>query len=126
MVLESEATLCQMRTKLPAGLNGKKLDMKTLAQTGNVPILYELYRALSGMSSHVTGLSILNGVVFDDDPDTQDDRMTMARDVHPQWQMVAMLQGCYQHALLLEEIEHAEAALTLLDTLGKSMDSNPF
>lgn len=68
LVKETEAMCRWLRKDLPADAKGKKLDMNDLAEGGKVPILYHLYRGLSGTSSHVSGLSIMRGVVTEENP----------------------------------------------------------
>ncbi|MFN7390312.1 hypothetical protein [Brevundimonas sp.] len=126
MVKAAEATCRWISEGLPSNAKGKKLEMKDLADAGKVPILYHMYKALSGMSSHVSGLSIMRGVVTDDGPDLQDDWTRLNRQVHPVWQAVATLQGCFFQAIMLEENGHLETCVGLLTQVNACLDSLGF
>ncbi len=100
---------------LPKGVGGKKLEMKTLSEAGKVPMLYGFYRALSATSSHVSGLSIMRDVVGVDGEgqDLQHEWSEVTYRSHHLWQIAAVLQASFLHALMIEEQGHADAALAM-------------
>lgn len=126
MVRDSEAMCRWLQKGLPGDLKGKRLDMKDLAADGKVPVLYGLYRQLSGISSHVSGLSIMRGVVTDADPSLQDQWAKLNREVHPLFQITATLQGCFVHALLLEEDGLLETCVDLLPKVSICLDARGY
>lgn len=106
-----------LASQMEAGLKARKLDMKDLADVGKVPDLYRFYRGLSGTSSHVTGLSIMRGVVTPEEPDMQDAWSDLTRKTHHLWQIAATLQGGFCHALLLDDDALAETSIALAKRL---------
>lgn len=112
---DGEKTRRWLATQILDGMRSKKLDMSDLAERGQSPMLYNFYRALSQTSSHVTGLTIMRDVVGVDGAgnDLQREWSNLTKKTHHLWQMAAVLQSCFLHALMIDEEEQADAALTL-------------
>jgi hypothetical protein len=72
---EAQAALALMRAGLPDGTKHVPLNWKELATESGLPVLYSSHRMLSGISSHVTGQSILQGVVSDDETEALQDEL---------------------------------------------------
>lgn len=113
LVKLGEETLRDMQTRLPENSKSARLNWKMLADEGRVPQLYGLYRLLSGVSSHVTGLSILDGVVSErqmqEKPPpkpTEKSRILLMA--------CATLQGIMMHAAMIDETEIAKQASVLI------------
>ncbi|MCO8030819.1 hypothetical protein NI454_12765 [Brevundimonas diminuta] len=104
-------------------IKARKLEMKDLADDGKVAMLYQFYRGLSGTSSHVTGLSIMRGVVTPDEPTMQEAWTDLTKKTHHLWQIAAVLQGSFCHALLLEDEELAETSIDLAKRLHLRLEA---
>ncbi|MES3027659.1 MAG: DUF5677 domain-containing protein [Pseudomonadota bacterium] len=111
-----------LAAQMEPGLGARKLEMKDLADDGGVPMLYQFYRGLSGTSSHVTGLSIMRGVVSPNEPAMQEAWADLTKRTHHLWQIAAMLQGSFCHALLLNDEELADTTLGLAKRLQLRLD----
>lgn len=115
LVQEGEANLRDLAASLPEGAKPARLDWKSLAEAGEVPRLYGFYRMLSGVSSHVTGLSLMEGVT--DDSEEMDASQARLRDLnkkmHPMMMAGATLTGSLHHALMLEDETLHSAAVEL-------------
>lgn len=112
-----------LASQMEPNVRARKLEMKTLADDGKVPMLYQFYRGLSGTSSHVTGLSIMRGVVTPDEPTMQEAWTDLTKKTHHLWQIAAVLQGSFCHALLLDEDALAEASIALAKRLHVRLDA---
>jgi hypothetical protein len=120
-VKEGEATLRYLQSFLPEGAKAAKLDWKKLAEQGGVDQLYSFHRMLSGVSSHVTGLSILRGVTNGKMDAEHAELGALERKMHLMMMAGAMLQGSRIHAGMIEayaELEHAVALTERLATIS--------
>jgi hypothetical protein len=120
LVKDCEAGLRQLHAGLPDGVKAARLDWNTLAQKGQVPQLYGFHRMLSGVSSHVTGMSVLLGVVGEDGDgtDAQNEIRRRSRKHHLMMMAGATLQGSMLHAGMIGEDELARTAKSLVDQLN--------
>lgn len=123
MEREAGATRRWLAERLPPGLRAAKLSMQALAKLGEVDMLYRFYRGLSGTSSHVTGLSVMRGVVTDQNLDMQDAWTELTSKSHHLWQIAATLQGSLLHALLLDETNHAQTSIALAKRLNDRLEA---
>ncbi|MBU1286146.1 MAG: hypothetical protein KJ871_00320 [Alphaproteobacteria bacterium] len=120
LVKDCEATLRQLHAGMPEGVKAARLNWNTLAQKGQVPQLYSFHRMLSGVSSHVTGISVLQGVVDADGggADTQNEIRNLSRRLHLMMMAGATLQGSMLHAGMIGEDELVRTAKSLVDQLN--------
>ena len=120
LVKDAEATFRSLKAGLLVGTKPARLNWYTLAQQGKVSHLYDFYRRLSGVSSHVTGMSLLNGVIDADGggADTQDEFRKLSKRMHLMMMAGATLQGSKLHAEMIDDEEHTQAAKILLDKLN--------
>lgn len=118
MVCGTEEALRPLLAGLPDGIKAAKLDWKALAAIGKVPMLYNWHRMLSGVSSHVTGLSILTGVGGEGFDDRQEELKNLTRKMHLMMMAGATLQGCMCHAGMIDSQKDLEAALALTDRMN--------
>ncbi|WP_454882837.1 hypothetical protein [Sphingomonas oryzagri] len=121
MVQKGESVLRNLQSKLPSGIKAAKLDWKLLAERGGVDQLYGFHRMLSGVSSHVTGLSILRGVTNDEMEDGHAELDGIARKMHLMMMAAAMLQGALIHAAVIEaepEVERAHRLVADMNALS--------
>lgn len=120
-VAESEAILRSLTADLPESSKAAKLDFKALAQAGEVPRLYEWHRQLSGVSSHVTGVSVIFGVT--DETDEVNELQARWRELNnkmrPMMMCSATLTGSLHHAEVIGASGHVEAALALTDRMNE-------
>lgn len=116
LVRNAEAAL----RDLQAGLSAKaaKLEWATLADQGKVPQLYAWHRMLSGVSSHVTGLSILRGVISDSSEELQDELRALTRKMHLMMMAGATLHGSMLHAGMIDDAEAVEATSKMMDRMN--------
>ncbi|MGE0776206.1 MAG: hypothetical protein AB7G25_04975 [Sphingomonadaceae bacterium] len=119
MVRDGEALLRQIQAELPEGQKPAKLQWKELAEIGGVPLLYTWHRMLSGVSSHVTGLSVLDGFGGQGLDDKHAELSKLNRKMHLMMMAGAMLQGTIFHAIMIEQNTAFDAAMAL----AKRMDA---
>ncbi len=112
-----------LASQMGPNIKARKLEMKDLAEDGKVAMLYQFYRGLSGTSSHVTGLSIMRGVVTPDEPKMHEAWTDLTQKTHHLWQIAAVLQGSFCHALLLEDEELAETSIDLAKRLDIRLEA---
>lgn len=119
MVRESEEVLRDLQSRFHGKGKPAQLNWQKLARRGNVSHLYSWHRMLSGLSSHVTGASVLTGVAPADDPDNPAAELaSLQRKMHLMMMAGATLQGSLRHAGMLNDEEAARATVTLLSRLG--------
>jgi len=120
LVKDGEATLRSLKANLPEGTKPKRLNWKTLAHQGKVPQLYDFHRMLSGVSSHVTGMSVLKGTIGVDGSgeDAQDELRKLSKRMHLMMMAGATLQGSMLHAAIINKEAHSKDAISLLDKLN--------
>lgn len=119
LVKDGEATLRMLQSTLPTGEKPSKLDWKMLADTGGFPQLYGYHRHLSGVSSHVTGLSILKRVADADGTDDQQQKLrSLEKKMHLMMMAGATLQGSLVHAGMIDHLPSADTALSLTHKLA--------
>lgn len=118
MVRDSEAVLRLLLKGLPEGVKPAKLDWKELAEIGSVQSLYEWHRRLSGVSSHVTGLSIMDGFGGEGLDEKQRDLRQLQRKMHLMQMAAAALQGSQHHATMLDATEEYERSRELTDRMN--------
>jgi hypothetical protein len=119
MVRDGEKLLRQMQAGLPEGLKPAKLQWKELAEIGKVPQLYSWHRMLSGVSSHVTGLSVLDGFGGEGLDEKHAELHKLNRKMHLMMMAGAMLHGTMFHAIMIEQNNDFDAAIAL----AKRMDA---
>jgi hypothetical protein len=119
MVGVCEAALRDLQSRFPADSKLGRLNWATLARRGEVPHLYAWHRQLSGVSSHVTGLSVLTGVVPVEGEDPTAELGPMQRKMHLMMMAGATLQGCLQHGGMLNDLEAMQETITLLNRLSE-------
>lgn len=118
---ENEEVLRALTAGLPKGVKAAKLDYKTLASEGGVPRLYEWYRQLSGVSSHVTGVSIIYGVTDETEKvnKMQARWRELSNKMRPMMMCSATLTGSLHHAEVIDSAGHLEAARELADRMNE-------
>lgn len=124
-VRDFEATLRNLQARFPAGTKAAKLDWKSLAEQGGVPQLYGFHRMLSGVSSHVSGLSVLRGVTGEGMAELQVELRGLTRKIHLMMMAGATLKGSMLHAGMIEEDAQVEAALALTNRMNALSKSWP-
>lgn len=115
---EAEAQRRDFMKGLPNGSKGEQLKMEGLATIGQVPDLYRWYRQISAVSTHVTGMSILRGIVPGGTPDVPDPIATLTRRIYPFWQLGAVVLASRLHATLIGD----EANEAVANDLVKRLD----
>jgi hypothetical protein len=119
IVAEGEAVARDLRAHLPAGTKPAKLNWKSLAEQGGVSDLYGFYRMLSGVSSHVTGLSILRSVTgADEKAELQKELHDLTRKTHLMMMAAATLQGSLLHAGMIDQGAQVEKAHSLIGQMN--------
>lgn len=113
-----EEELRRLQNGLPAGAKAIKLDWKQLAASGNVPRLYDWHRDLSGVSSHVTGISVLDGFGGEGLNETQQEIRKLHRKMRLMMMAGATLQGSMRHAAMIMDESEVEAALVLINRMN--------
>jgi hypothetical protein len=118
LVRHAEAILRNLLDILPNGVRAAKLDWKDLATKGKVPVLYDLHRQLSGVSAHVTGLSILPGIELVGEQTPHTNFREVTQEQHPIWMMAAPLHGSFLHAGMIDEVGLLTEAVELTNRLN--------
>lgn len=117
---EAAAHIDMLLSALPEGSKATCLNWKTLAETGGMPQLYSAHRLLSGTSSHVTGLSVLHGVVSDDESEGLQDRLKgMTRRMHLMYMAGATLHGLAVHCRMIGDAALTERADALVERMNQ-------
>lgn len=111
---DAEAMLRHLRSELRGDEKAAKLNWQTLAEQGEVPQLYNWHRMLSGLSSHITGLSIITGFASTE----ADDVAALQNRMHFNMMAGATLMGAMRHAGMLDSLDHAQRALDLFDRMA--------
>lgn len=119
MVREGELLLRQMQSTLPQDENPAKLQWKELAEIGKVPLLYSWHRMLSGVSSHVTGMSIIDGFGGEGLDEKHEELKKLNRKMHLMMMAGATLHGTMFHAIMIEQDAEYDNAIVL----AKRMDA---
>lgn len=117
MVSYAEEILRDLQSTFEVGEKAAKLDWKALAQAGGVSKLYSIHRMLSGVSSHVTGMSVLPDIEFVDEPDLAANYRKQTRIAHPFWMMAATLHGTLLHEGIIDQTDLAAEAVELAKRL---------
>jgi hypothetical protein len=117
-VRSGEDVLRMLLKGLPEGVSAARLDWKQLAKEGNVPVLYSCYKQLSGVSSHVTGLSIIDAFGGEGLDEKHDEVRKLNRKMHLMMMAGATLQGAARHAEMINDLEELENALALIDRMN--------
>ena len=99
---EAQQTFEHLMAALPKGSRPASLNWKDLADEGGIPSLYTYHRMLSGTSSHVTGMSILKGVTYDEESALlQAEYDALTRRLHLMMMSFATLHATQLHALMI-------------------------
>jgi hypothetical protein len=118
MIRGTEEALQPLLAGLRHGIKAAKLDWKTLAAIGKAPMLYNWHRMLSGVSSHVTGLSILTGIGGEGFDEKQEELKNLTRKMHLMMMAGTTLQGSMCHAGMIGAHKELEVALALTDRMN--------
>lgn len=115
MVRDGEAHLRMLQGRLPEGVKAAKLAWADLAKQGGVPQLYGFHRQLSGISAHVTGLSVLRGVVGGEKAEKlQDELQALTKKMHLMMMVGATLQAAMKHGAMIDDLASVEWAYALV------------
>jgi hypothetical protein len=118
-VAEAGAVLRMLVAGIPDGVKAAKLDWKVLAEQGGAKHLYGFHRALSGRSSHVTGLSILPDFAsVDGTTEKQDELKHLTKKMHLMMMAGATLHGSLIHAQMIDDQNHVGIANGLVERLN--------
>jgi len=118
MVSQSEAVLRDVQSRFRGDTKPTRLNWKSLAEQGKVPDLYGWHRMLSGLSSHVTGASVLTAVAPADRPNPAAELGPLQRKMHLMMMAGATLQGCLRHGGMLDDEPALTETVALLTRLG--------
>ncbi len=120
LVREAEANLRMLQAEMPQGVKAARLDWHSLSQQGQVPQLYGFHRMLSGVSSHVTGMSILTAATDADGSGEalQKEYRSLTRKFHLMMMAGATLQASMLHAEMIDEDEYVLKAKKIVDRMN--------
>jgi hypothetical protein len=118
MVRLCEATLRDLRSRFSSDTKPDRLRWEELAKAGQASHLYGWHRMLSGVSSHVTGVSVLPGVEDVADPSATPDIGPHQRKMHLMMMAGATLTGCLRHAGTFDDEPGCAEAVDLMGKLG--------
>jgi hypothetical protein len=117
-VRDGEDLLRTLLKGLPEGLKAARLNWKELASRGNIPLLYTWYKQMSGVSSHVTGLSVIDAFGGKGLDDKHDELRKLNRKMHLMMMAGATLHGAARHAEMINDLVELENALALMDRMN--------
>lgn len=118
MVREGEQVLRLLQNGLPEGVKAVKLDWKQLAAKGQAPHLYDWHKNLSGISSHVTGLSIIPGFGGEGLDEQQKELRETKRVMNLMIMAGTTLQGSMCHARMIGDNEEMQTARGLAERMN--------
>jgi hypothetical protein len=118
LVAGTEEVYRTIMNDLPEGTKAAKLDFKKLADDGKVPLLHSWHRNLSGISSHVTGLSVISALGGDGIDQRQLQLRNHTRKMQPMMMVCAVHTGALHHAIMIEENNLYAEALAIGDRLN--------
>lgn len=119
----AEEHLAMLLKPLPEGTKPASLNWKDLADVGGVPQFYSTHRMLSGTSSHVTGLSIITGIISDgQSEDLQNKLSGIQGRMHPLSMAGAALHGTALHSQMIGSAELLERANGLIEKMNSLSD----
>jgi hypothetical protein len=124
-VESAEAALHFLEAKFEDGEKPAYLQWKSLAEAGDVPLLYSFYKMLSGISSHVTGLSIIRGVGDEETEAAQASLLALSKRNYFNMMAGAGLNGTLIHAGMIDDAASVENALGLIHKLNDLSKSWP-
>lgn len=118
--LSAAGCVDMLLSPLPEGCKPTFLNWKSLADDCQVPQLYSTYRHLSGTSSHVTGLSVLEGVVSDEETEQLQAQLArMNRRMHLMYMASATLHGTSLHCQMIGSAELGARADQLIARMNE-------
>lgn len=108
---QADEALQAILKQMPEGEKPEKLSWESLAAQGQVPTLYSWHRMLSGLSAHVTGVSVLRDVVTDSHSEgLQEELHALTRKMHLMMMAGATLQGAAIHAHMIGDLAQSQVA----------------
>ncbi|NNE58489.1 MAG: hypothetical protein HKN36_10305 [Hellea sp.] len=121
LIKDQEAFVREVRDSLPQGENLARLNWKKLAENGQVPQLYGFHRRLSGVSAHVTGLSIMSGISAADGSgsEQQEELTKLSKRSHLMMMAGATLLGSSLHAAMIEDQTQIQLAEELKNEMNE-------
>lgn len=118
-VREGEESLRMLQAGLPDGVKAAKLNWSYLADKGGVPQLYGFHKHLSGVSAHVTGLSLMRGVIAGERSAELNVELTaLAKKMHVMMIAGATLHGALLHAGMIDDAASAKSADALITRMN--------
>jgi hypothetical protein len=118
MVRSSEATLRDLQRRFPGDAKPDRLRWDQLAEIAQAPHLYSWHRMLSGVSSHVTGFSVITAIEDVADPSTSRSLAPHQRKMHLMMMAGATLNGCLNHAGIFDDEQGCRETYELMGELG--------
>lgn len=107
-----------LEAKFAEGEKPEHLKWKSLAKAGEVPLLYNFHKMLSGMSSHVTGLSLIRGIGDKETEEMQGELLGLSKRNYFNMMAGATLHGALIHAGMIDDPETAASALLLVNRMN--------
>ena len=117
-VESTEAALHHLEAKFAEGETAAFLHWKSLAEAGEAPLLYNFHKMLSGMSSHVTGLSLIRGLGDDETEELQSELLSLSSRNYFNMMAGAALHGVLLQAGMIDDSDAAAAAMALINRLN--------
>lgn len=119
MVRDTESALRLLQKGFPEGTKAARLDWKTLAEKGGIPQLYFQHRHLSGVSSHVTGLSVMDAMGGEGMDERQEELRKHSRKMHLMSMACATLHGSLKHGGMIDAHDEVAQAAALIDRMNE-------
>jgi len=128
LVTKAKENTAPLLEGVKAGEKPGKLDWKSLAESGKLPQLYRDYINLSGVSAHITGLSVMRGVVGAEENDGKDVLLqnkwsALDRVHHYRGMACATLTACHFHSRMIDDDENfakADDLVRVMNELSKA------
>ncbi|WP_088185651.1 hypothetical protein [Sphingobium sp. Z007] len=125
MVKSTEAALRYLQAGFAEGEKAAFLNWKGLAEAGQVPQLYGFHKMLSGLSSHVTGISLIRGIGDHKLEEMQNVLFAVTKRNYFNMIACATLNGSLIQTSIIDDAELALEALALTERMNELSMSWP-
>lgn len=122
MAEDAEETLESIKSRLPQNTKLANLSWDSLAEQGEVPDLYLMYKVISGFSAHIGGFSMQRDIVAANLPDHEAVLNGNERRQYLLWMTAAMLAASSRHAEMVGALKDLETAIALNTRLAAVLE----
>lgn len=118
-VRQAEGVLRDLQKAIGPDQKAAALNWRALATQGDVARFYDWYKNLSGVSSHVSGMSIMRDIQNREVADAQELLRQYGQKMHYMMMGIATLQGSIFHASTINEPELLKRSAAIAERMDK-------